>query len=51
MIKTYKESNLARIILSWIETTVKSLSTFVEKCIFPEILKIDTRIQGTHNIC
>ena len=44
MIKTHKESNPARIITSGSGTTVKNLSIFVEKCLFPKVLKKDTRI-------
>ena len=44
MIQTHKESNPARIITSGSGTAVENLSIFVEKCLFPEVLKIDTRI-------
>ena len=44
MIKTHKESNPARIITSGSGTTVKNLPIFVEKCLFPKVLKKDTRI-------
>ena len=50
MIKTRKESNPARIIISRSGTAVESLSTFVEKCLFPEVLKIGTRIQDTQHM-
>ena len=50
MVKTHKESNPTIIITSGRETTVKKLPIFVEKCLFQNVLKIDTRIQDT-NIC
>ena len=50
MIKTHKESNPARIISSGSDTAVENLSIFVEKCLFPEVLKIDTRMQDTQHM-
>ena len=47
MIKTHKESNPARIISSGSDTAVENLPNFVEKCLYPEVLKIDTRMQDT----
>ena len=47
MIKTHKESNPARIITSGSGTARENLPIFVEKCLFPEVLKIDTIIQET----
>ena len=47
MIKTHKESNAARIITSGSGTAVEKLSIFVEKYLFPEIMKIDTRMRDT----
>ena len=44
MIKTHKENNPARIITSGSRTTVENLSIFVKKCLFLEVLKIDTRV-------
>ena len=50
MIKTHKESNPARIITSCSETAVENLSVFFEKCLLPEVLKIDTRIQDIQHM-
>ena len=50
LIKTPKESNPARIITSGSGTATENLSIFVEKCLFPEVLKIDTRIQDTQHM-
>ena len=50
MIKTHKESNPARIITSGSGTAVENLSIFVEKCLFSEVLKIDTIIQYTQHV-
>ena len=50
IIKTHKESNPAKIITSVSGTAVQNLSIFVEKCLLPEVLKIDTRIQFTQHM-
>ena len=50
MIKTHKESNPARIITSGSGKAVENLSIFVEKCLFSEVLKIDTRMQDTQHM-
>ena len=47
MIKTHKKSNPARIITIGRGTAVEKLLIFIEKCLFPEVLEIDTRIQDT----
>ena len=44
MIKTPKKSNPARIITSGSGIAVENLSIFVEKCLFPVVLKRGTRI-------
>ena len=48
MIKTHKESNPVRIISSG--TAVGNLFIFIEKCLFPKVLKIDTRIHDTQHM-
>ena len=50
MIKTHKESNPVRIISSGSGTAVENLFIFIEKCLFPKVLKIGTRIQVTQHI-
>ena len=50
LIKTPKESNPARIITSGSGTAAENLSIFVEKCLFAEVLKIDTKIQDTQHM-
>ena len=50
MIKTHKENNPARIITSGSRTTVENLSIFVEKCLFLEVLKIDTRVRDMQHM-
>ena len=42
-----KQSNSARIITNGSGTAHKNLSIFVVICLFPEVLKIDTKIQDT----
>ena len=50
MIKTLKESNPTRIVTSGSGTAVENLSVFVEKCLFPEVLKIYTKIRDTQHM-
>ena len=50
MIKAHKESNLVRIITSGSGTVVENLSIFAEKCLFPEVLKIGTRMQDMEHM-
>ena len=47
LIKTDKADNPIRVITSRCETAVENLSIFVEKCLFPEVLKIESRVQDT----
>ena len=48
--KTHKADNPVRVITSGCGTAVESLSIFVEKCLFPEVLKIGSRVQDTSQI-
>ena len=50
MIKAHKESNPVRIISCGIRTAVENVSIFIEKCLFPKVLKIDTRIHDTQHM-
>ena len=50
MIKTHKENNPARIIISGSGTAVDDPSIFGEKYLFLEVLKIGTRIQDTQHM-
>ena len=50
MIKTHKESNPVRMISCGIGTAVENLSIFIGKCLFPGVLKIDTRIHDTQHM-
>ena len=50
MIKTHKQSNRARIITSGSGTVAGNLSIFAEKCLFPEVLKIGTRMQDMQHM-
>ena len=45
--KTHKVDNPVRVITSGCGTAVESLSIFVEKCLFLEVLKIESRVQDT----
>ena len=47
LIKTHKVNNPVRFITSGFGTAVENLSIFVEKCLFPEVLKIESRVQDT----
>ena len=47
LIKTHKVDNPVRVITSGCGTAVENLLIFVEKCLFPEVLKIETRVQNT----
>ena len=44
LVKTHKEDNP---VTSRCGTAVENLSIFVEKCLFPEVLKIESRVQDT----
>ena len=50
LVKRYKADNPVRVITSRCETAVVNLSIFVEKCLFPEVLKIESRVQDTWEI-
>ena len=43
----HKVSNPVRVITSGCGTVVENLSIFVERCLYPEVLKIESRIQDT----
>ena len=50
LIKTHKVDNPTRVITSGCGTAIENLSIFVEKCLFEEIQKIDTRIRTAGKI-
>ena len=43
----HKVNNPVRVITSGRGTAVENLSIFVERCLYPEVLKIESRIQDT----
>ena len=43
----HKDNNPVRVITSGCGTAVENLSIFVERCLYPENLKIESRIQDT----
>ena len=47
LVKKHKVNNLVRVITSDYATAVENLSIFVERCLYPEVLKIKSRIQDT----
>ena len=47
LIKTHKVNNPVRVITSGCRTSVENLSIFLEGCLYPEVLKIESRIQDT----
>ena len=47
LIKKRKADNPVRVITSACGTAAENLLIFVEKCLFPEVLKIETRVQNT----
>ena len=47
LVKTHKADNLVRVIASGCRTNVENLSFFIEKCLFPEVLKTESRAQNT----
>ena len=47
LVKTHKADNPVRVITSGCGIAVENLSKFAEKCLFPEVLKIETRVQDT----
>ena len=50
LIKTHKVHNSIRVITSGCETPMENLSIFFEKCLFPKVLTIETRVQDTSEI-
>ena len=47
LVKTDKDNTPACVITSSCGTAVENLSIFVERCLYPEVLKIESRIQDT----
>ena len=47
LIKTHKAENCVTVMTSTCGTAVENLSIFAEKCLFPEVLKIESRVQDT----
>ena len=47
LIKTHKENNPVRVITSGCGTAIEYLSIFVEKYLYKEVNKIDSRIKDT----
>ena len=47
LVKTQKVNNPVRVITSGCGTAIENLSIFVERCLYPEVLKIESKIQDT----
>ena len=47
LVKTHKADSPVRVITSGCGTVVENLSIFFGKCLFPEVLKIENRVQDT----
>ena len=47
LIKTHKVGNLVRLITSGCGTVIACLYIFVEKCLYSEILKIESRVKDS----
>ena len=47
LVKTHKADNPIRVITSGCGTAVENVSIFVEKCLFSEVLKTESRVQDT----
>ena len=47
LFKTHETDNLIVVVTSGCGTAVENLSIFVEKCLFPEDLKTESRVQYT----
>ena len=45
LIKPYKVGTPVRVITSACGTAIENVSIFVEKCLYPELLKIESRIK------
>ena len=50
LVKTDKEDNPVKIIINGCGTAVQNLSIFVERCLYPEVLKIESRIKDASEI-
>ena len=47
LIKTHKVGNPIRVITSDCGTAIENLSLFVEKCLYSEVLKLESRVKYT----
>ena len=47
LVKTHKVGNPVRVITSGCGTAIENLSIFVEKCLYSEVLKIESRVKDT----
>ena len=47
IVRTHKVGNPVRIITSGCGTAIENLSIFVEKCLYSEVLKIESRVKDT----
>ena len=47
LVKTHKVGNPVRVITSGCGTAIENLSIFVEKCLYSEVLKIQSRVKDT----
>ena len=47
LIKTHKVGNPVRVITSGCGTAIENLSIFVGKCLYSEVLKIESRVKDT----
>ena len=50
LVKTHKVDNPVRVITSGCSTAIENLSIFVEKCLYREVLNIESRIQDTNEM-
>ena len=50
LIKTHKENNLVRIITGGCGTAIEHLSIFVEKYLYKEVNKIDSKIKDAPDV-
>ena len=48
LVKTHKVNNPVRVITSGCGMAVEDLSVFVERCLYPEVLKNESRIQDIY---
>ena len=50
LVKTHKVVNPIRVIISGCGKAIEKLSIFVEKCLYSEVLKIESRVKDTSEI-